>query len=237
MSEIHQNILVIVVVAVIVGAIFLLIHQQQARSEQELRELASANGWEYQALREPLAWGVRITAPTWTIEALSRSHGAEAGPGSSNIAMITTWHSDLAGSTLLIGPRPSDAANLGPMGSLLLQKAMELTLGAEAAGVREVAAGSEALRRDYSIWASDGAKTEELLTADVEAALLAWRGEKPFVKRTSGGLSIELRGVRLKKRGEILALASLGETLLAGLPKIPGEKPGRIGRAQQNSSL
>lgn len=35
--------------------------------------LATENGWEYQRLREPLAWGTRLTTPTWTIAALSRS--------------------------------------------------------------------------------------------------------------------------------------------------------------------
>lgn len=44
--------------------------------------------------------------------------------------------------------------------------------------------------------------------------MLASRGEKPVIKRTSAGLAIELRGVRLKQREEIEALVALGQLLL-----------------------
>ena len=216
MNEISQNLVVILIIAVIVGALFLFIRQRQARNDRELRQLAAENGWEFQTLREPLAWGTRFAAPTWTIEALSRSQGPEAGPGSSNITMTTTWRADLPGSTLLIGPR-SHTARLGPMGDMLLRQLMELALGTEAAGVREVPAGSEAFRHAYAIWARDAVAAVSLLDDGLEAALLAWHGEKPLIKRTSDGISIELRGVRLKKRDEILALAGLGLTLLARL--------------------
>jgi hypothetical protein len=216
MSEIFQNIVVILVLAVVVGALFLFIRQRQARNQQELRQLAAENGWEYQTLREPLAWGTRFTAPSWTIEALSRSQGPEAGPGSSNIAMTTTWRADLPGNTLLIGPR-SYTADLGPMGDMLLRQVMELTLGPESAGVREVTAGSDTFRHAYAIWARDAVAAHGLLDPGLEAALLTWPGEKPVIKHTSDGISIELRGVRLKKRDEILALAGLGQTLLIRL--------------------
>lgn len=213
MNEITQNLVVLLVLAAIAGAVFLFVRRHQARNEQELRQWADANGWEYQSLRDSLAWGTRFTAPAWTIEALSRSQGPEAGPGSSNIAMTTTWRANRPGSTLLIGPR-AYTADLGPMGDTLLRQVMEITLGAEAAGVKEISAGSDPFRQSYAVWARDAEEAKEWLDAGLEAALLSWRGEKPIIKRTSDRLSIELRGVRLKKSDEIAALADLGQLLL-----------------------
>lgn len=103
------------------------------------------------------------------------------------------------------------------MGDMLLRQVMEITLGAEAVGVDEIPVGSETCRQSYAIWAGDAAAAKELVGSDREAVLLSWRGGKPIIKRTSDGLSIELRGVRLKKHDEILALAGLGLTFLTRL--------------------
>jgi hypothetical protein len=216
MSEIIYNFVVLLGLAAIAGGIFLAVRRHQARNEQELIDLAAENGWEYQSLREPLARSTRFTTPAWNIEALSRSKGPEAGPGSSNIAMTTTWRADRPGSTLLIGPR-ANTVDLGPLGDALLRKVMEIALGADAAGVNEIAVGSGAFRRTYAVWAGDASEASQLLDAELDAALLSWQGEKPIIKRTSDGISIELRGVRLKKRDEILALAGLGQLLLKRL--------------------
>ena len=212
MNEIFQNLVVLLALAAVASGIFLVVRRHQTRNEQELRQLAADKGWEYLSLREPLAWGSRITAASWTIEALSRSQGLEAGPGSSNIGMTTTWRAALPGSTLLIGPR-AYTASIGPLGDMLLRQVMEITLGAEAAGVKEISAGSETFRQSYAVWAGDAAAAKDLISSGLETALLSWQGEKPIIKRMSDGLSIELRGVRLKKRDEILALADLGQLI------------------------
>jgi hypothetical protein len=46
---------------------------------------------------------------------------------------------------------------------------------------------------------------------------LSWKGEPVLVKRTSDGLSIELRGVRLHKAAELRAMIQLGELILEAL--------------------
>lgn len=213
MDDITLNLIVIAVLAVLGGLIFFLVRRQQAQNEQELLQLAAERGWKYEAIREPLAWGLKLTAPRWTLEALSRSSGREAGPGSSEVAMLTTWHAPAPGSTFLFGPRTSPA-NLGGLGEMLQQQVLQLALGADANGLNEIQAGSAAFQQKYMLWAQN---PEVCLSPALEAALLAWKGVQPVIKRTSAGLTLELRGVRLSKPAEIRALVDLGEELLASL--------------------
>jgi len=212
MDDILLNLIVLVALALIGGGIWLFVRRKQAESAQQIIQLAAEKGWEYEALREPLAWGLRLTSPRWTLEALSRASGKETGPGSSDVAMSTTWRAETPGSTLLLGERQSQA-KLGGLGDLLVRQVLQLALGADANGLTEVQAGGEAFRQAYMLWAQN--PTEILLTSSLESALLDWKGVKPLIKRTSEGLIIELRGVRLQKADEIKALVQLGEALLA----------------------
>lgn len=213
MDDLTLNLIVILAVAILVGGIFLIIRHKQAANEQKLRQMAAERGWTYQPFREPLAWGLRLSAPGWTFEALSRSSGRETAPGSSDVAMSTTWRADAPGSTLLIGPRTSQA-NLGSLGEAISRQVLQLALGADADGLVEIQAGSAALRQKYMLWTQDPAEAEKLLTLAVQSALLKWKGQPPLIKRTSDGLTIELRGVRLTKADEILSVVNLGKVLL-----------------------
>jgi hypothetical protein len=212
MDDITLNLIVIAVFALAGGGIFLIVRRKQAEGEQKIIQMALERGWKYESLREPLAWGLRLASPRWTLEALSRSSGRETGPGSSDISMSTIWRANTPGSTLLIGERSSQA-NLGSFGAMLQQQALQLALGADADGLQEIQAGSEAFRKVYMLWAQN--PSEILLPASLESALLNWKGVKPLIKRTSEGLTIELRGVRLQKMDEINVLIQLGEALLA----------------------
>jgi LPXTG-motif cell wall-anchored protein len=211
MDDITLNLLVLAILALLGGLVFFLVRRRQAQNEQELIQLAAEKGWKYESIREPLAWGLKLTSPRWTLEALSRSSGQEAGPGSSDVSMLTTWHADASGSTFLIGARTSQA-NLGGLGEMLTGQVLQLALGADAAGLTEIRAGSTAFQARYMLWAQN--PNEVRLTPALETALLSWKGSGPLVKRTSEGLSIELRGVRLRKPAEIRSLAELGELLL-----------------------
>jgi hypothetical protein len=213
MDDITLNLIVLAVFALIGGSIFLLVRRRQAENEQNIIQVAAERGWKYESLREPLAWGLRLSSPRWTLEALSRSSGQEVASGSSDVAMSTTWQAHAPGSTLLIGERTSQA-NLGGFGDLMVRQVLQLALGADAADLTEIQAGSETFRKKYMLWAQDPVEAEKLLTPALESALLAWKGEKPLIKRTSEGLTIELRGARLQKTDEILALVQLGELLL-----------------------
>ncbi len=214
MDDITLNLLVIAVLAILGGLVFLLVRRKQAKNEQELRQLAAERGWQYESVREPLAWGLKLTSPRWTLEALSRSSGRESGPGSSDVAMLTTWHAPAPGSTFLLGPRTS-TANLGGMGEMLQQQVLQLALGADANGLSEIQAGSAAFQQKYMLWAQHPETVR--LSPALESALLAWKGVQPVIKRTSAGLTIELRGVRLANPAELRALVELGEQILASL--------------------
>jgi len=210
MNDILPNLIVLAVLALIGAGIFLLVRHKQAENDQEITRMAAEHGWTYEPIHEPLAWGLRLKSPEWILEAVSRSSGQESGPGSSDVAMSTTWHADAPGSTWLIGGRTSQA-NLGGFGDRLTRQVLQHALGAQAGGLSEIQAGSEPFRRKYMLWAQDPAQAEKILSPTLESTLLAWNGQPPLIKRSSSGLTIELRGVRLKKTADILMLVRLGE--------------------------
>ena len=211
MDDITLNILVLLVFALIGGLIFYIVHRNQARNEQEIIRLAAEKGWKVENIREPLAWGLRLSAPAWTLESISRSSGRETGPGSSDVAMSTVWRAEAPGPILLIGPRTSQA-NLGAMGDMLTRQSLQAALGADADGLGEVQAGSNAFRQKYMLWARSQAEIR--LDPALESALLRWKDPLPLIQRTSQGVSVELRGIRLTKPADFLALVQLGELFL-----------------------
>jgi hypothetical protein len=216
MDDITLNLVALAFLAVLGGGIFLLVRRSQAVNEQKIRQMAAENGWKYISIREPLAWGLRLTCAQWTFEALSRSTGQETAPGSSDVVMTSCWQADVPGRALLIGPRTSNA-NLGSLGEVLVRQVLQQYLGAEAGGLNEVQTGSPSLREKYMVWAHDPAEMDRLLSQILEKDLLAWKGQPFLIKRLSGKLSIELRGVRLQKADEIRSLIHLGELFLEEL--------------------
>ena len=211
MDDITLNLIVLAAAAFIAGAIFFFVRRSQLQKAQEIKQMAAERGWRYETLREPLAWGLRLTAPRWTLEAISRSSGKEAGPGSSDVSMQTTWFADSPGSPLLIGERQTQAS-LGEFGDLLVRQVLQLALGAEAEGLVEIQVGSPAFRQKYMLWAQN--PDDVRIPSALESVLLNWKGQKPLIKRTSQGLMIELRGVHLRNPAELSALVQLGELLL-----------------------
>jgi len=214
MDDITLNLIVLAVLTLLGSLIFLLVRQKQAQSEQELLQLAAEQGWEYESIREALAWGLRLTSPRWTLEALSRSSGQEAGPGSSDVAMQTVWHAPAPGSTFLLGARTSQA-ELGGLGEMLTRQVLQLALGADANGLTEIHAGSADFQKKYLLWAQNPADVR--ISPALETTLLNWKSPQRLIKRTSEGLTIELRGVRLSKLAEIRALVDLGDQILTSL--------------------
>ena len=161
MDNISLNLIVLAVLAAIGGSLFMLVRQKKAENEQKIVRLAGEQGWRYESIREPLAWGIRLASAQWTLEAISRSSGQETGAGSSDIGMSTIWHADAHGSTILIGERTSQA-NLGGIGDMLTRQVLQLALGRDADGLTEIQAGSEAFRQKYMLWAQDRTEAERL---------------------------------------------------------------------------
>ncbi len=211
MDDFTLNLIVLAGAVLLAGLIFFLVRRSQARKEQEVMRMALEKGWKYEALREPLAWGLRLTATRWTLEAISRSSGKEAGPGSSDVSMQTTWYAAVPGSTLLIGERQSQV-DLGGFGELLTRQVLERALGADAEGLNEIEVGSKAFHQKFMVWAQN--PNDVRLSSAFQSILLNWKGHKPLIKRTSKGITVELRGVHLRAPAEINALVQLGELLL-----------------------
>ncbi len=212
MDDITFNLLVLAAFLLIGGIIFFLVRRKQAGNEQKIMQMAAERGWKYESVREPLTWGMRLASPHWTLESISRSSGRETSPGSSDISMLTTWHADAPGSTLFLGVR-SSTANLGSVGDMLIRQVLHLALGEEAADLKEVPVGSQDFRSRYMLWAQNPVDAQQLITPSVMSALLAWKGQPLLIKRTSEGLTIEMRGVHLKTAADIQSLVQLGEML------------------------
>jgi len=128
--------------------------------------------------------------------------------------MSTLWQADLPGSILLIGPRTSEV-NLGVLGDTLTRQVIQMAFGADANGLKEVQTGSEAFHQKYILIAQNAAEVKILFDAELEAALVNWQGSPLVIKRTSKGLSLELRDVRLQKPEDLLALVQLGEQFIS----------------------
>ncbi|PKN91371.1 MAG: hypothetical protein CVU44_19860 [Chloroflexi bacterium HGW-Chloroflexi-6] len=211
MNDITLNILVLAGFALIGGLIFYLARRKNAADAQAILQLAAEKGWKVETIRGPLIWGQRLISPHWTLESVLRASGEETGPGSSDVSMLTIWQANAPGSILLIGERQS-RADLGAFGEMLMRQVLQQALGADTDGLNEIQIGSDALRQKYMLWAQN--PSDIRITPAIESALLGWKGQKPLIKRTSEGLSIEMRGVRVKTDSEILQVIHLGETLL-----------------------
>ncbi len=213
MDDITLNLIVLAVFVLLSIGIFLIVRRKQAEKEQLIVRMAANNGWNYESLREPLAWGMRLKSSGWTLEALSRSNGRETSPGSTDLDMSTIWQSRHPGSTLLINTRTSQA-DLGSIGEMLTRQVLQLALGDQAYGLKEIKFGSSTFQQKYMVWAQDQLSAEQLLTPALQTNLIEWKGIPPLIKRVSGILSVEIKGKRINNPDEILALVTLGNMLV-----------------------
>lgn len=214
MNDILLNLLVLAGFLLAGGFIFWFVQRKRSEKKSKISQMAASEGWSVETIREPLAWGTRLKADRWTFEALSRSSGRDSGPGSSNIAMSTTWWADYPGSTILIGRR-NVQDSLGELGDVLVRKMLRMALGEQANGLVEVHAGSEAFRGNFMVWAQEPAEVERLLDPSLESILTFWKSEAVLIKRTNRGWTIELRGKHLEDIHEIRKFIYLGESLIA----------------------
>jgi hypothetical protein len=208
MSDILSNIIVILVLAILGGTIFLIVRRKQAAAEQELAQMALEHGWKLETIKERMAWGVRITDREWSMEAISRSSSAEAAPGSSSVSMSTHWKADRPGSTLLLGPRLPGAVTAPTYAGQFVR----MFTGED---LNEVPLKDTILQQRYMLWAQDPVEAATRFVPALEAALPAWKGTQPLIKRDQSGLTMEIAGERLKSPERILAFIQIGEALLA----------------------
>jgi len=207
------NLLVIGGFAIVGGIVFLILRQKQAQNREKLQQFVDRNGWRMELIREPLAQGFQLHSSDWSVEALSRSNGMPSTPGSSNIEATTTFTTQTPGSTVLVGPRYSQA-DLGTMGDMLSQKVLQLALGEAARDVQKVELGSTEFQQSFLVWAQDPFEARELINPDVQSSLLSWKKKSPIIKRTYDGLSLKLDGFHLDKPEELEQFVRFGEYLL-----------------------
>ena len=213
MDEITLSLIVILVTGLLVVLIFVMVRRNRMEHEKRLAQMALERGWRLELVKERLAYGQRIHHRDWVIELLTQSSGNPEAEGSSNVTASTVWKSPVTGSTVLVGPRTIQIS-LGGLGETLTRQMLQMALGDEADGLEEVKAGSEEFQKRYMIWAKDPEVVVRLINPFFESTLLNWVKYAPLIKRTSQGLSIELRNFRLKKTEEIDLLVKLGEFLL-----------------------
>ena len=207
-NDILSNLLVLAVLVVVGGGIFLVFHKRKTELDKQLDQAAKEHGWKLERIKQPLEWGIRIQYPDWHLEAISRSSGQEPGPGSSNVSMHTLWQADRPGSTVMLGPRTQGSG----LDEHLLRPFVQLLAGEDLA---EVPIHHPELQKTYMLRAVDPAAGEALLNPFLESALLDWKKTPPLIRRDSTGISMEIKGERLKTPEDLLMFIRIGEALLA----------------------
>ena len=210
MTDLLLNFIVIAIFLVFGATIFVLLKQKRKRDEDSLIKFAKQNGWKIEQSRKPLEKSFKITSREWTLESIARSEGREAGPGSTNWEMKTTWFTSRPGSTILIGPRKT-RLDIDKHAEKLINQIMTVVLGKGADGLREVNIGSAKFMEHYLVMAQDEERVNTFLTPKLQYALLNWTKRPLLIKRTSSGITIELKGENLKTPDQIQSFILLGE--------------------------
>ncbi len=198
MEDILSSLVVVLVCAVLVGGIFLVLHNRQKRKEAQLVQEAQSRGWQYQRISEDRLSGYRFSSVAsggiaWTLEATRHSSGASTAAGSSDISSRT-----LPNRMALIGPRTAMGAlpNMpGGLGGMIVQAALRMMMGEDAdqfPGLSEAQVGSETFRERYMVFAHDLNEAHALLASGVESALIEWPAQQMVIKLGKSGIEISI---------------------------------------------
>lgn len=222
MGEFLVSIIVIVIVAITVVVIFMVTSRKRQVNESTLQQLAARSGWKYEKVNRTNQNGFILSTDDWILEAISASADSQGEAGSPGITFANTWRTTRvtspAGIVLIGSKMPS--VNLGGLGEFVIQKALQLMLGAEAdqaVGLEEVYVGRTSFRDRYSVWATDSDNAANMLTYELENALLNWKfKEIPVIKFSASGVMIISRQDRLDTPEKVQAMVDLGNALLSG---------------------
>ncbi len=220
MGDVIGGLIVVLVTGIIIGIIFYLVHVRRNKSEKEMEEIVSKHGWKYEKVSERLKAGYRIYGPRWTLEGMRISSESGNDTDSYNIRDYTLLHSadvNFPPGILMIGPKQPEI-NLGGISDVLKQTMLKLMVGDEAngaEGIQESFIGRMALRERYMVWTNREEAARELLTPEVENALIRYPGKvPPVVKLNAKGLEVKLISIRLRNQAEIEGLVAIGEAFL-----------------------
>lgn len=213
MSDFVFGLIVAGVTAVAAAGIFFWAGRAGKRRIEALRKLCRRRGWSYESLGGTLQRGHRLKGDGWTLDALSRSGGREAGPGSSDWDHATLWAAageDPGRGTFLLGLNPGGMRDLSRMPAGLLSR----FLGPEAAGMRPYPVGGR-LGPRFVLLAREEPPAMGFLDGRSQELLAAWPVSLPLVVRSSPArLELRVTGRRLEKPQDIERLAELGQSFL-----------------------
>lgn len=214
MGDAIAGMIVAGVTAILVAGIFMLAGRAKKRKIEALRTLCARRGWEYVHDSGPLHHGHRIAGDGWVFEAISRSSGREAAPGSSDWGHSSQWSAageDPGRSTFILGSRPAGMPAISLMPPMILSR----FLGDEAAGLQPLDAGGPLAER-FVLFAAAGAEVGKLMPAPAQELLRFWPAGLPLVVRSSPArLWLQVANKRLEKPEEVVRLIELGESLAA----------------------
>ena len=220
MTDILISLVIVVVVSIGVILIFVITGRNKKKKEDALDLFAQQQGWDIEKVNTPNQHGFRLRGTGWVYETLSSTDPATSDNSANPASHLNRWTSDHAVSRqgmVLIGPKlPS--VDLGGFGDLLLQKALEKLLGdraGDAAGLHEVNPERISMAERYSVWAVNEEAAREVITPEVETALLKWHHkELPVVKVAPMGTEIITRQSRMDIPETIQQVIDLGNALL-----------------------
>ena len=191
MNDLVLNLIVIAGFVVVGGIVLIVVLQKQKQNQQKLTDFAKQKGWHLEHIHKPLEKGFRFTTSRWVLESMKRSDGVEAGPGSSEWELKTTWTANQGGSMVLVGFKMSQV-DLGISGDLLMKQVFVAAMGEAAKDLNQVHLGSKDFQEKYMVFAQDEAEADRFITPAVQSALLSWQGAPLVIKRTERGTSLEL---------------------------------------------
>lgn len=220
MGDYLVSFIVISVTALVIGVIFFMVNRRKKQRDALIQQLAAQRSWTYQKVSSTYQDGYVLRGDGWFFESVATSSRQSSQSGSSDMSFSNRWVSERSISQVgmvLIGPKlPS--VNLGGLGNLVLQQALNVMLGdeaGEAAGLAEVEVGRSALRERFSVWAVSASAAEDVLTFEVENALLTWKlKEKPVIRVSSRGTEIKLKEGKVQDPKDIAEVIQLGEAFL-----------------------
>lgn len=220
MGDILVSIIVVIVVGITVAVIFILSSRKKKASENAIQQMAANSGWRYEKVSNGQRNGFILSTEDWILEALASFSNNSSDTGASNIAYANSWRTKRVNSpagVVLIGPKiPS--VNFGGLGEMILEKALQLMLGAEAdqaVGMQEVFVGRTSFRDRFSVWATDEVNAANMLTYTLENALLNWKAKEiPVIKFSASGVAIICRQERLDTPEKVQELVDLGKAVL-----------------------
>ena len=226
-----QNVLVLVVLVVVGGAVYLAVARRaKGKQAQQLEEARSA-GWQFTSLQRGSTSGHEYRGVeegiSWQMEATRTILQAASYQGSDTTDKYETrWFSEAGAipeGLILLGSRPGGTASpvkMGDLGGRLVQAALRVMVGEEAAempALKEMSLPAQ-LQKRYMGYAHDRLLAQRMFTGEVEELLAAWPEKYPLVVKINR-LRAEVRvdHHQLREMETLKHLVSLGVQIVRAL--------------------